>query len=50
MNELRKIKNEVDLPFTLQEFNQLSNMKIEKLSSEAIKGILFEIYSRTNNR
>ena len=25
-------------------------MKIKKLSSEVIKGILFEIYSRTNNR
>ena len=25
-------------------------MKIKKLSSKAIKGILFKIYSRTNNR
>ena len=50
MNELKLIILNKSLLPLLQEYNILSEKHLAKLSTEMIKGILFEYYSLINNK
>ena len=49
MNELKKVRTYADLPLELKSYKELLDRDINKMPSDKIKDILFEICSKTNN-